>query len=555
MVGRDGAALDLPILETARLQEAPVFCFTSDMDWASEFAIEETMEFFAARSIPLTPFATHPSDVLRRRYCTRELEEQVGAHPNFLMPSSHGETPEDVVSYVRNMLPRAEAFRSHAFFDNSHVTALLVKNGFRYDSNLCLFLQPACLPLLHQSGLVRFPVFWEDDVHFGKNLPFDFSLFRRHVDTPGLKVINVHPIHLALNTPSSAFYQATKALNDVSDAHRWRQAAFHGAGVRAFLEALTSHIQSRGYRICSLRSLYHEVTGADRTPRHEVRMGTRETPPEDEVMTYRSATRDERATIVRRIYEERDATNIYATSRDFNLRELEISFIKRHFRGGRILDLGCGNGYTLISLARVIPGDFTGIDFSPNLLDGAKQLLARFESELCSKPVFIQGDVRDLPFSDSSFDTVISERCLLNLPTREDQELAIREAHRVLAPGGRFISVEGTEDGLGRLNRVRRLLGLDAIPSTARDNVSSLKFSEGTIESYFRQFFHIEAKQSFGTYYLISRVVHPLLVAPESPRFDAKINTIARQVAEILPDVGGLGHVVGYHLVSRKCAA
>ena len=65
---------------------------------------------------------------------------------------------------------------------------------------------------------------------------------------------------------------------------------------------------------------------------------------------YSSMTDEEKQEFLRGEYEERDATDPYATSRD-NARELEILAIRKALREpGRVLDLGCGNGYTLLAL-------------------------------------------------------------------------------------------------------------------------------------------------------------------------------------------------------------
>ena len=42
----------------------------------------------------------------------------------------------------------------------------LAARGVKYDSNVCLYLQPDLAPLHHWTGIVRFPVFWEDDIHW-----------------------------------------------------------------------------------------------------------------------------------------------------------------------------------------------------------------------------------------------------------------------------------------------------------------------------------------------------------------------------------------------------
>jgi ubiquinone/menaquinone biosynthesis C-methylase UbiE len=407
--------------------------------------------------------------------------------------------------------------------------------------------------------MLRFPVFWEDDIHFRRGHPFEPLVLDAFFSSPGLKILNVHPFHFALNTPSQAFYTACKRLYNNHEAQAWREFVFSGKGTRTFIEDAVNSIRSGSYRTAYLYDLFteasRELKQADKTstmkPGTISAQGTR-IPAEDNAQLYQSLSRNGRAEYVRKIYEERDGLKTYSTSRDFNLRELEISFITKHLARGRVLDIGCGNGYTLLSLAKKCESNFVGLDFSTNMVESAEKLVEKFAGELKCIPEFRVCDVRSLPFDDDSFDCVISERCLLNLPSREDQYQTIREVYRVLRDGGVYLMVEGTEDGLSRLNRVREQVGLETIPSVAPDNVSSLKFHEKEINAFLQQMFEIQLVQYFGTYYLISRVVHPLLVHPEPPRFDAKINTIARKVAEVIPDTANLGHVMGYKLIARK---
>ena len=62
--------------------------------------------------------------------------------------------------------------------------------------------------------------------------------------------------------------------------------------------------------------------------------------------------------------------------------------------------------------------------------------------------------------------------------------------------------------------------------------MSSLRFADEEIERFAREEagFVVADKIGFSTYFLISRVLHPLLVAPDSPRFDAPINDLARLI-------------------------
>ncbi|UCC43552.1 MAG: methyltransferase domain-containing protein [Candidatus Zixiibacteriota bacterium] len=542
----------------------PVFCFTSDIDWAPEWAIETLWERFDGLSVPLTPFVTHQSAFLKQRLSSDD-RVGVGLHPNFLPGSTHGSTPEAAVDHLFDIWPDASTFRSHSFVDSTPITDLFAARGLHYDSNLCLFLQPGCVPLRHNSGMWRFPVFWEDDIHYKRGLAFEFNLLRSHLETPGLKIFNIHPLLYSLNVPGNDFYNSIRAQLEEPSA---RPHSHPGRGVRTLVDELLDWLAGKDYRVCSLHTLYQEASesrssdggavsrtaGPGRVVSAE---GTKEA-----LEKYRQATREEKAEQVRSIYDARNVEETYATSRDTNLREIEISFITRKVfaalsslpETADILDIGCGNGYTLLSLAKKMCANFVGLDFSAKMIQGAHTLRTRMKDQLKCLPEFREADIRALPYDDNSVDVVLSERCLQNLPSRDDQYATLDEVSRVLRPGGRYLMVEGTEDGLERLNELRLKVGLEAIPSVAPDNVSALKFREAELENELEKRFEIADRQYFGTYYLISRVVHPLLVYPDSPRFEARINNVARQIAEHLPDVDRLGHVMGYELVARRQA-
>jgi Polysaccharide deacetylase len=247
------------------LSKQQVFCFTSDMEWTPDWAIAEMLALFDRYEVPLTPFVTHESQVIKDRYTPEDMQQRVGLHPNFLPGSSHGNTTDEVIDSVRRFWPAARGFRSHSFFDHTHITAAFVQRGFKYDSNLCLFLEPECRPLRHASGLLRFPVFWEDDIHFGKQLPFELATIRSHLDRPGMKVFNVHPLLVALNVPTADYYQSSTPLYRSFDPETWRKSVFNGAGVHTFLEELLQYVKTHDVRLAYLDHLFCEVTGESET--------------------------------------------------------------------------------------------------------------------------------------------------------------------------------------------------------------------------------------------------------------------------------------------------
>ena len=102
--------------------------------------------------------------------------------------------------------------------------------------------------------------------------------------------------------------------------------------------------------------------------------------------------------------------------------------------GEDVLDLGSGGGLdVLLSARRVGPtGTATGLDMTDEMLELARRNQAEAGIENAS---FVRGTIEDTPLDDASVDVVISN-CVINLSP--DKDAVLREAHRVLRPGGRF---------------------------------------------------------------------------------------------------------------------
>lgn len=102
--------------------------------------------------------------------------------------------------------------------------------------------------------------------------------------------------------------------------------------------------------------------------------------------------------------------------------------------GETVLDLGGGGGLdVLLSARRVAPGGHAyGVDMTDEMLDVANANKARAGLE---NATFLKGTIEQVPLPDNSIDVVISN-CVINLA--EDKGAVLREAYRVLKPGGRF---------------------------------------------------------------------------------------------------------------------
>ncbi len=118
--------------------------------------------------------------------------------------------------------------------------------------------------------------------------------------------------------------------------------------------------------------------------------------------------------------------------------------------GATVLEIGCGTGNVLLLAARAVPGaTVIGLDPDPRALAVAGRKARR-----AGVAVRLDRGYADrLPYPDGGVDRVLSAFMLHHLPA-EQQHAALREARRVLAPGGRLhlLDFDGPPSGpVGRL--------------------------------------------------------------------------------------------------------
>jgi SAM-dependent methyltransferase len=101
----------------------------------------------------------------------------------------------------------------------------------------------------------------------------------------------------------------------------------------------------------------------------------------------------------------------------------------------RVLDLGCGTGHTTLAFAARCD-HAEGLDLTVPMLEEGRRMAA---DRGAANIGFREGDAADLPYPDASFD-VVTSRLSAHHYTRPEQ--AVREAARVLAPGGRLLLID-----------------------------------------------------------------------------------------------------------------
>jgi len=149
-----------------------------------------------------------------------------------------------------------------------------------------------------------------------------------------------------------------------------------------------------------------------------------------------------------------------------------------------LLDVAGGTGDIAFRAAKVAGGQFqaTVCDINTAMLDVGRTRAT--ERHLDDRVAFVEGNAEALAFADRSFDAYTIAFGIRNVPRIDN---ALREAHRVLRPGGRFLCLEFSTVNLPGLDRLYDLYSFNVIPALGRAITGDAESYRYLVESI-RQF-------------------------------------------------------------------
>jgi ubiquinone/menaquinone biosynthesis C-methylase UbiE len=135
-----------------------------------------------------------------------------------------------------------------------------------------------------------------------------------------------------------------------------------------------------------------------------------------------------------------------------------------------ILDIGCGSGEVISSIALKYKLDAEGLDIAKNAIETCRRKYS------IPNLLFMEGDIRNLPYDDNSFDVVLT---LSLIEWIDDYKKAIAEVSRVLKNGGSWVvSIPNWQSPFRKFQRFLSRFQKTSYLHSQKNRVGAMKFIE-----------------------------------------------------------------------------
>lgn len=237
-----------------------------------------------------------------------------------------------------------------------------------------------------------------------------------------------------------------------------------------------------------------------------------------------------------KFWDERAQLGDLAGTNDFVLTGIEQRYLSETIQGySRVLDVGCGNGSSLLMLIKNKSCTGVGIDFSGEMVALAQQTATL--QGLSGNVEFHQRYTPPVPTDWGEFDVAYSQRCFINLERTDLQKEAVLSVQSSLKSGGIYIMLECFNEGAEETNLLRERFGLPRMDAPWHNHFFNLH----EVKSWASPTFFIEKVVHISsTYHFLSRVVNAKLCADsgEKLKYDSNINLFAAQLPQEIGEFG-----------------
>lgn len=224
-----------------------------------------------------------------------------------------------------------------------------------------------------------------------------------------------------------------------------------------------------------------------------------------------------------------------ANTNDIWLRQLEINYVDRIIKSHpfkRIMDLGCANGYSTITLARLNRNiEFVGADLNYDMIEVAMESLER---ENLPNLEFRQLDITKDVLTER-YDFIFAIRVFQNIESLEMQKKVFNTVYNLLNTNGMFLYIESYVDGYKRLNEDRITMGLTPLPIHEH-----LTLLTDDFDNYVSEQMDLSIREFLSSsYYLITRLLYSYIAQMNNDPID--YDHPIHQVAVMVPQIGDYG--------------
>ncbi len=222
-----------------------------------------------------------------------------------------------------------------------------------------------------------------------------------------------------------------------------------------------------------------------------------------------------------------------ANTNDIWLREIEISCVQKIINSHNftnILDFGCANGFSTITLAKANPQcPFLGLDVNQDMIQAANEAAGKLKNLKFKQIDILQEELT------TKFDFIYAIRVFQNIESETKQLDIFDKLYSLLEPKGYFYFIESYAEGYEQLNSDRAGMDLPLLPIHPHLTLLTDKFDTHILSKMHL----LERSSPSSSYYLITRLVYSYYAMLHDEPID--YNHPLHRIATLVPPIGVYG--------------